>query len=138
MDKKITLVTRNVGFIDLYTTLTPVTRNVGHIDLYTILGWCTPLYILPGRNLYSPRIKRHGSICGADPIGTASVDRVLARMVALRPGRVGALYGPVRRRESGVSRLSSVGNVSRRRRVHPSSFTARWTTSYLRPRAEAV
>ena len=30
---------------------------------------CTPLYILPATNLHSPRIKRHGCICGSDPLG---------------------------------------------------------------------
>ena len=27
--------------------------------------------MIPGRNLYSPRIKRHGSICGPDPVHSA-------------------------------------------------------------------
>ena len=37
--------------------------------IYTILGRCS-LYILPGRNLYSPRIKRYGCNCGPDPLTT--------------------------------------------------------------------
>ena len=54
LDRKITLVTRNVGYIDLQV-------------IHTILGRCTLLYIPPGRNLYSPRIKRHGSILVPTP-----------------------------------------------------------------------
>ena len=60
MDSKITLVTRNVCCIYLQV-------------IYTILGRCTPLYILPGRNLYSSRIKHHGSNCGPDPIGVIDI-----------------------------------------------------------------
>ena len=46
-------------------------ENVEYVDLhliYTIPGRCTPLYIQPERNLYSPRIKRHESNCGPDPM----------------------------------------------------------------------
>ena len=67
LDRKNTLVTRIIGYIDLQL-------------IYTIPERCNPLYIPPRRNLHSPRIKRHGSIRGADLCENLLSSSLLKRM----------------------------------------------------------
>ena len=72
-----------IQLLNTYTTLTHtrrvllirknllLTRNVGIGDLQSVCtnpGWCSPLYMPPGRNLHSSCSDHRGTICGPEPM----------------------------------------------------------------------